>query len=83
MLESGILIFDIIALEWLLALLAIAVLFIVGGFINRSSRREPRSLRAEAGIADGPIWHDLSADEVLAQLGGTNEGLSQQEARQR
>ena len=38
MLESDILIFDIIALEWLIALLAIAVFVIVGGFRKLEQR---------------------------------------------
>ena len=47
--ESDILIFDIIALEWLIALLTVAAFVIVGGFVNRRSRRELRSPEAKRG----------------------------------
>ena len=38
------------------------------------------------GIAEPPkgkAWHNLSAEEVLAQLGSTPNGLSAEEAAQR
>jgi len=81
--ESDILIFDIIALEWLVALLTVAVIVIVGGFVNRGRRRKPRSLVEKQAQGDEPVWHHLSADEALSRAGGSLEGLSSGEARQR
>jgi magnesium-transporting ATPase (P-type) len=81
--ESDILIFEIIAVEWLIALLAVAVFIIVGGFVEVRSRRALRSLVAERTRAGEPVWHHLSAEEALARLGGGHEGLSPQDARER
>ena len=81
--ESDILIFDIIALEWLIALLTVLVFVIVGGFVDRGSRRELRSLVAKRSSGGEPAWHHLSADEALARVGGGHEGLSPDEARER
>jgi magnesium-transporting ATPase (P-type) len=83
MLESDILIFDIIALEWAIALLAVAVFVIAGGFVDWSGRRELRSLTAKRRPTGEPAWHHLSAEEALARLDGGHEGLSPQEAQQR
>ena len=63
MIENEILILDIIAFEWLIALLAVAVFFIVGGFVDWSSRRELRSLMARQHPPAAPAWHHLSADD--------------------
>ncbi len=52
--DSDILIFDIIALEWLIALLTVAVFIIVGGFVDRGSRRELRSLVAKRSSGASP-----------------------------
>jgi magnesium-transporting ATPase (P-type) len=82
MLESDILIFDIIALEWLIALLALAVLAVIGGLVDRR-RREPPSPVAGDAQAGGPQWHHVSAEETLDRVGGSREGLSPEEARQR
>jgi magnesium-transporting ATPase (P-type) len=83
MLESDILIFDIIALEWVIALLAVAVFVIVGGFVDWGSRRALRALEPREGEAQGPAWHRLSAEEALERVGGGHEGLSPEEARGR
>jgi magnesium-transporting ATPase (P-type) len=83
MLESDIMIFDIIALEWLIALLAVAVFVIVGGFVDRASRSEARSRETGTEKAAGPPWHHLSAQEALERLGVGPEGLSPEEARRR
>ncbi|NBC46806.1 MAG: HAD-IC family P-type ATPase [Gammaproteobacteria bacterium] len=83
MLESDILIFDIIALEWAIAVLAIAVFVIVGGFVDWGNRRGVRSLIAEQRHAGEPAWHHLSDDEALGRLDSGHDGLSAHEAAQR
>jgi magnesium-transporting ATPase (P-type) len=83
MLESDILIFDIIALEWLVALLAIVAFVVVGGFVDRGSRRELRALVAKREPTGDPPWHHLSVEEALTRLGGGHEGLSPHEAERR
>jgi len=79
--ESDILIFDIIAVEWLIALLAIAVFIIVRGFVDRSNRRAVRAAEAKRTPEDEPVWHDLTTEEALERLHAGYEGLSTEEAR--
>lgn len=81
--KSDVLIFDIIALEWLIALLAIALLVLVGGFVARNSRRDRRTLVEQDKPSGEPAWHNLPAEEVLEQVGGGYQGLSSEEAHQR
>jgi hypothetical protein len=85
--DSDILIFDIIALEWLIALLAIAAFIVVGVFVDRASRRDLQDLvtRATKARSEGEptTWHDLTAEAVLKQLHAAQEGLSSEEVRQR
>ncbi|WP_295885172.1 cation-transporting P-type ATPase [uncultured Thiohalocapsa sp.] len=83
MLESDILIFDIIAMEWIIGLLAIMTVVIVGGFVDRGGRRELRAPTAKQPPRGEPAWHHLSAEEAQARLDGGHEGLSPHEARQR
>ncbi len=66
--KSDVLIFDIIALEWLIALLAIALLVLVGGFVARNSRRDRRTLVEQDKPSGEPAWHNLPAEEVLEQV---------------
>ena len=81
--DSDILIFDIIALEWLMALLAIAVFIIVGGFVDRASRRDLRARVAKDRPKGEVVWHDVTAEEALEQVHAGREGLSPEEARRR
>ena len=81
--ESDVLIFEIIAVEWLIALLAVAVFIIVGGFIDWRSRRGLRALMTERERGAEPAWHHLSAEEVLSRLDAGHEGLSPHAARER
>jgi magnesium-transporting ATPase (P-type) len=83
MLESDILIFEIIAVEWLIALLAVAVFAVVVGFVDWGRRRALRSKVVEQRPTGEPAWHHLSAEEALSRLGGSHEGLSLEEARDR
>jgi magnesium-transporting ATPase (P-type) len=83
MTDNDILIFDIIAVEWLIALLAIAVFIIVGGFVDRASRRAVRATEAKRTPESAPVWHDLTAEEALERLDAGHEGLSPEEARRR
>jgi magnesium-transporting ATPase (P-type) len=76
-------IFDIIAMEWLVALLAIVVFVIVGGFVKRARRSERESPGTGAEKAGGPPWHHLSAEEALERVGVGPEGLIPEEARRR
>jgi len=81
---SDILVFDIIALEWLIGLLAVAFFVLVGVFVKRSRRRAARAQPAEnRPNGDEPAWHVLAAEEVLSRAGGGHEGLSPAEASQR
>jgi magnesium-transporting ATPase (P-type) len=80
--EGDVLIFEIIAAEWLIALLAVAVFVVVGGFVGLGRRRR----RLGVGVPtrpEGPAWHQLSADEALTRAGGTANGLQTEEARRR
>ncbi len=81
--DSNFLNFDIIAVEWLIALLAIAVLIIVGNFVVRAARRDQRAPVAEDTIGGQPPWHDVTAEEALERLHASHEGLSPEEARRR
>ncbi len=81
--EHDILIFDIISVEWLIALLAITVFVIVGGFVDRASRRDQRALVAKARPSGEPPWHDVTANEALDRIGASPAGLSPEEARRR
>jgi magnesium-transporting ATPase (P-type) len=83
MLESDILIFEIIAVEWLIALLAIAVFVIVAGFVDWGNRRALGSMVAQREPSEQPPWHNLSVEEAFSRLGGGHEGLSPEEAVQR
>jgi magnesium-transporting ATPase (P-type) len=83
MFGSDIMIFDIIALEWLIALLAVVVFIILGGFVDWRGRREVRSPVAGDEPGDEPAWHGLTAEEALQRVGGGHEGLSPEEARRR
>ena len=76
-------IFDIIAMEWLIALLAVAVFVIVGGFVKRARRGVSRAPGTGDAKAGEPPWHHLSANEALERVGVGPEGLSPEEARRR
>ena len=82
MLESDILFFDGAALEPGAGLLALAAIVMVGSVGGWRSRRERPASAAGQKPSAGPAWHHLSAEETLARLGGSQEGLSPDEARQ-
>ncbi|WP_295540292.1 cation-transporting P-type ATPase [uncultured Thiohalocapsa sp.] len=81
--ESDILIFDIIALEWVVGLLAVVAFVIIGGFVGWGNRRAQRVPATKQQPSVGPAWHHLGAEDALDRLGGGPEGLSPHEAEQR
>jgi magnesium-transporting ATPase (P-type) len=81
--ETDTLIFDIIALEWLIALLAVAVFMIVVGLISRTSRPDRRAPVATDRPTGEPVWHGLAAEEALQRVGAVHHGLTPEEARRR
>ncbi len=81
--ESDVLMFEIIAAEWLIALLAVPLFVVVGGVVDWGSRRTTRTLPRERTPAGEPFWHHLSAEEALSRLGSGQEGLSPHTARER
>lgn len=83
MAEGDVLIADIIALEWLIALLAIVLLIVVGALLDWARRRATAAPVGNARPADTPTWHALSAEEALERVGSGREGLTPEEARQR
>jgi len=83
MFDNDTLIFDIIAVEWLIALSAIAVFIIVGGFIERAGRRDKPTRTVRGGLDGEPIWHHVTADEARERLRVGDAGLTPEEARRR
>jgi len=81
--DSDILIFDIIALEWLIALLAIALFLVVAGFVDRARRRDERAPAAKDKPQGEAVWHHVTAEEALERVHTGQEGLSPEEARRR
>ena len=82
MLDSDIWILEVIALEWLIALLVIAALALGGGFLDRRRRRLQEAGSRKAQRSDEP-WHQLGADDALRRVDGGEDGLSPEEAGRR
>jgi magnesium-transporting ATPase (P-type) len=76
-------VFGIIALEWLIAIGAVAVFFVIGGFVRRAGRRAELSVRTEVDEPDQSSWHALSIDDTLQRLDAARDGLSAAEADRR
>lgn len=81
--DNDILIFDIIALEWLITLLAIAAFIIAGGLADRVGRRDKRARVAKDRPSGEHSWHNVTVEEALERVHGGHEGLSPEEARRR
>ncbi len=82
MLDSDLFLLELIALEWLIAMMAAGLLL---GFGIRDWRRRQRHAAAAGQRREGVVaeWHHLSADQVLARVGAHESGLSTSQARRR
>lgn len=76
--------FDVVTLEWLIALGGIAILGAVGAWISRRTAAAMRSaLQVAAQRPDADPWHALAVAEALERLAASTGGLTSAEAAER